>query len=126
MGTLRVNAISNTGGTKSESTDVLIDKKFGTRLFADPSLGTYIKNTVYRAATDILVSAYCSAGDNGHLNAYADASNPPTTMVCQSWYDNDAYNGTNMTFGVNKGHYWKITDNIHGVTPTINVLPIGT
>ena len=84
-------------------------------------------DTVYQAATDLIVIAYAANATNGSgLTAYTDVSNPPTTAR-NAMFNRDATNNTDMSVitPVKKGHYWKITKTGTTDTPAINVIPIG-
>lgn len=99
-----------------------------TDLFGTWDTSTYVKTTIYKADTDLIVCAYCDGfvGANDIL-AKTDSSATPATIVAKS-----AINMTNVGIGssstlyicfpVKKGDYWQITTSY---TPTIRVLPFG-
>lgn len=106
MSTLKVNNISNVSGTKEETTDVLVDKKFG-----DWTTTGYVVNTVYQATTDLFVVGYFALGagsaPQGNWHFYTDSSNPPTTEIIGT--AGDEGNGSTFCFPVKKGDYFKFT-----------------
>lgn len=90
---------------------------------------TKVKDTVYQAATDVMVYAvadFTGAGASGTVTATTDASNPPTTVIGKYGPSSQIFNS--FSFPCKKGHYWKVALTTTGGTPvvTLNVIPIGT
>lgn len=94
---------------------------------------TKVADTVYQAATDLLIHAYVTATDCARIQGYTGSSNPPTGNVAlgESIYPYSSPNTLRAglpTMAVKKGHYWKITTAGSIGTPVviINVLPVGS
>jgi microcystin-dependent protein len=64
-----------------------------------------LTDTVYQAATDGYVIAYCTSG-SGTFACYTDSSNPPTTVRAT---DTNTSGNASVTCPVKKNDYWKVT-----------------
>ena len=78
-------------------------------------------DTVYLAATDGIVMAYCnnSGAANPNISGYSSASNPPTDrllIAAQGHFDGGAI--VNITMIVRKGEYYRVTGT-DGINPTM-------
>jgi hypothetical protein len=78
------------------------------------SWGSYSVNTVYQAATDMIVCALGSGGALGNDYGYTDSSNPPVTVRGQFEYAAGGSNPLSFSFPVKKNDYWRVTGN--GIT----------
>src|SRR5574343_225547 len=110
MSTIKVNNISNVAGTKAETSDNIIDKKFGTQTI-DSTRATYSKDTPYQASTDLILTVSSWASDYGSIDILSDNSNPLTREIAFSGGDKDAYNAFFVTVPIRKGNWWKVRDN---------------
>ena len=91
--------LTNTG-TNNNPAWAQVDKDGASGLFG--AWETLSNNTVYQAATDLIVCAYNESG--GQILGYTDASNPPTTVRV---IDTSTASNAAITFPVRKGDYWK-------------------
>jgi len=92
------------------------------------TLGTWASrsnDSVYQAATDGFVVAYCNTSQGKQtLIGFTDSSNPPTTARCIVRNSGDAEHMSIM-FPVRKGDYYKATGSYFS-TGAINWIPLGT
>ena len=87
------------------------------------------KDTVYQATTDGFVCAFTPAEQYSysHLTGYSDSSNPPTTIrMEQSSRIDMAYFRVGIMFLVNKGDYWKVTQEYYTQAITVYWKPLGS
>ena len=100
-------------------------------------LGTWAsksQDTVYEAATDGFVTAYCQtngAASRVILTGYTDSSNPPTTIRAKDAANDqgtDPNENASIMFPVKKGDYWKVTETEtwNGGTTYIYWIPLGS
>ena len=93
-------------------------------------LGAWVSrsfNTVYLAATDLLVIAYAQDDIETYttLIGLTDANNPPTTPRIKAKVTNNfAY--CSITFPVKKGDYWKVNKTYGYTEFSIYEIAIGT
>lgn len=83
--------------------------------------------TSYLAATDGIVSGYCTCGGGGlDIAGYTDASNPPTTQKshCQFGAGSPS-NAHTFSFFVKKNNYYKVV-NSAGTLNNYEFIPLGT
>lgn len=80
---------------------------------------SYVKNTVYQAATDLTVMAMISGADAAEMHGYLGEANPPTSEVQKEKIDGAAANMASFTMVVAKGEYWKVSEVYSATQPTI-------
>lgn len=110
--------------------DVVVEPK-GTgvfkpgRIFGAHDL-TKVKDTVYLAATDLIVTAYVAANDTDGIEALTDSANPPTTIRSKDRCSGTAGQAADVFMVVRKGDYWKVahTTPVSG-TVSVSATPIG-
>jgi len=95
----------------------------------DNAFGSWVAksvDTVYEAATDGFVTAYCAGVDaNDKVYGKTDSSTPPTTIVIADKANSTGASGPlGICFPVKKGDYWKVSQS-GGSSWTIKWLPIG-
>lgn len=87
-----------------------------------------VKDTVYQAASDLLVIASITGTTSGtqDIIGYTDSSNPPTTVRAKEVQTYASAEQACITFPVKRNDYWKVTTSGTGGTVAINVIPIGS
>ncbi len=81
-------------------------------------------DTVYQAATDLLVMASgVNTGGAASVTGVTDAANPPITQIIVA---SGANSWINITFPVKKGNYWKVATSGTLTTSSLYEVAIGT
>lgn len=100
---------------------------WGARVTTDSLSATLIKDTVYRAQCDGIVTVYRgqSGGTDSVSAGYSNSSNPPTgtTLAARGTTGLSNKQG-GFSMHVRKNDYWTVT--MTNVTPAIYWLPFGT
>lgn len=88
---------------------------------------TQVKDTVYQAASDLIVMANVTSDNSDGIEGLSDGSNPPITALLSGRCSGTVGQRASISFVVNKGEYWKVahTNVVSGIV-TIRTKPIGS
>jgi len=114
--------IADKGYVASQKTDV--NNIFGTRVTTDSLTAALVKDAVYKAGSDGIVTLYRIHGADSVEAGLTDGSNPPTTVLKARATSSITNKQGGFSMHVRKDDYWKVT--CSGITPTIYWLPIGS
>lgn len=83
-------------------------------------------NTVYKAQTDGMVTAYVNYGSGWPtILGYTDSKSSPTTFIVGEGPDDDGGNPQSLTMPVRKSDYWKVTLSGNPGANGVRWLPMG-
>ena len=109
-GKVKASSTDSTEGYLDEKVDGTSVKVSSDQLEVGNLLGAWESkdnNTVYQAATDGFVMAYCNSTQH-RIIGYTDGNNPPTTIRIRDHAAGPSVDNASITMPVRKGDYWKV------------------